>query len=388
MNADLTHAPSTAPIIPTAVVDLSLGEALGLLRAGGAQPVVPSPLAIDTLAALDPCPETRQALVTAGWLGDDAGATPTALGRSVLALLAAPARRTDIVLGTGSWWFTWSGLSGEQRDSPILAVTHPSDGRLSLSYPHPPRTAVDLLTTHLAVGRIVDPPQFDGELSDAAFVTWLGLLDDLLDTHLRATLDRTPVIRNGPTTDDVASVLAEGRSSAQLAWQVPVTRLVWPDLGLVVEHQDLEGGLAELARHGLLAPTEHGVHALSELGHTIVDALVPVARWAGITITTPAGQPGGRSLAVERIGVRRGIGITLVEQRPLKGGRTTVRTVGDVDLELLLATLGDVTAGGPPTPMPVTHPAAFCSGCGTKLHDSAQFCHACGRPVSRAGEAG
>jgi predicted amidophosphoribosyltransferase len=48
----------------------------------------------------------------------------------------------------------------------------------------------------------------------------------------------------------------------------------------------------------------------------------------------------------------------------------------------LLATLGDLTAGGSPAALPVTDHAAFCSGCGAKLHESAQFCHACGRPVA------
>jgi hypothetical protein len=388
VNGDLTLAPrpGTAPIIPVATVELSPGEALGLLRAGGAQPLAPSPLAIDTLTPLDLDVATRQALVEAGWLGDDTGATPTAIGRAVLALLAAPARRTDIVLGTGSWWFTWSGLAAEQRQSPILTVTHLNEGRFSLAYPLPPHSAADLLATHLRVGHITDPVRFDAELSDAAFVAWLGVLDDLLDAQLRATLDRTPVTRVGPATDDLLAVLAEGRSSAHLAWQVPVTRLLWPELELAVGRDLVERGLVELSRHGLLIAGDRDGHQISDVGHTIADALVPVARWAGITVATRPSQPVGPGLTIERIGVRRGMGVNLVEQRPLAGGRTAIRTAGDVDLELLLATLGDVTAGGSPAALPVTDHAAFCSGCGTKLHDSAQFCHACGWPVPGAVE--
>jgi len=381
VNADRHSFPDQGrpATVPATVVQIPTAELLGLLAAAGLQPAAPSPLAGLQVEPVDPGGDSRRILLDAGWLTGIDEPRLTGTGRSVLALLAEPRRRTDLVTGTAAWWFTRTGLAGDEQDGPVLSVAHTGDDdRLALSYPHPPGQAVDLLAKHLRIGYIASALPLAVELSDHAFATWLGVLDDRVEAHLRAALDRTPVTRLAFGVDDVLMALAEGRTSGHLAWQVPVTVMLWPDLDSGLNRNAVRDGLEELAQTGLVASTTRDSYELSEFGRPLVDGLVPIARWASF-IHTRREQPTG-ALTTERLAIRRGIGVTLVEHRPLTGGTTALRSVGDIDLESLIAELSSSTRSGAPAHTPPT-----CIACRAVLHDGAQFCHECGAPVDAGG---
>ena len=343
MNAEDSTAERVSPDatgVPTRV-RLSLAEGLGLARATGREPRVPSPLAIDGLQPADPGPELRADLARAGWLEGASGPIPSATGRIVLDALALPDRRIEIMLGSGTWWFRWAGLGSGATDTPLVAwSTDVDDDGGTVSFPHPPGQAIDLLGSHLRVGRIDAPITFDVELSRLAYLCWIGVLDDRLDVQLRAMLDRLPIVRDHFDVGHIGDALAEGRTSTHLAWQTPVTASLWPELSLATDDDTVRAGLTELAELGLIEPSVEGGFQLQGTARELVDRLIPVARWASVLDvrrhTDPERAPDG--LGVARLAVRRGLGAMVVEA--LHGAdRVSVRSIGDTDLELLLLDL-------------------------------------------------
>ncbi len=328
---------ASSPAAP-ARVELSLAEALGLVLAGGREPRVPSPLAVDGLQPVEADAELRTSLVRARWIEGEPAPIATPIGRAILDRLARPEHRTDILIGTGTWWFRWVGLGSGASDTPLVAwSTDLDDRRGAVSFPHPPTQPVDLLGAHLRVGRIDDPIALDVEFSRQAYMCWIGILDDYLDVQLRAMLDRLPVVRDHFDVDDIGDALAEGRTSAHLAWQTPVTAALWPELLLSSDDDDLRAGLDELAALRLIEPLAEGGYQPHGTAKELLDRLVPVARWASVTVARRADHPerGVEELGIARLGIRRGLGAMVVE-RLLDDGRVSMRSIGDTDLELLL----------------------------------------------------
>ncbi|MCP3935657.1 MAG: zinc ribbon domain-containing protein [Actinomycetia bacterium] len=359
----------------TTAVRMTRPELAGLLAAAGLQPgSLAFPLA-PGVAPIEPSPDSRRALVEAGWFERKETPALTDAGRTVLAILSDPVHRTDLVMGTASWWFTWKGLGGQERDGPVLAVSEaPGDDRLTLSFPHRPGHGVVLLAQHLRVGRIEAPVPLDVGLDDRAFTTWLGVLDDRVEARLTAALDRTPVTRTSIEADDVLAMLAEGRTSGHLGWQVPVSMMVWPDLGTHVGLDDVRSGFEQLVGCGLLVSQPDGRHELSEVAMALVDGLVPVVRWAGFSHTRR--EPATGTVTTERLVVRRGIGAMLVEQRALGGASVAVRSIDDLGLESLIGALDSTARSGVPAAS-----TPVCGQCRAVLHAEAGFCHRCGAPV-------
>ncbi len=326
------------PGVPTQV-HLSLAEGLGLVRAAGREPRVPSPFAIDGLQSADPGTELRADLARAGWLAGESGPIPSAAGRLVLDALALPDRRIEIMLGSSTWWFRWVGLASGAVDAPLVAWSadvDDGDGG-TVSFPHPPDQAIELLGSHLRVGRIDDPIVFDVEMSRRAHLCWIGVLDDCLDVQLRAMLDRLPVMRDHFDVGHIGDALAEGRTSTHLAWQTPVTAALWPELSLATDDDTIRAGLSELAELGLIEPFVDGGYQLWGAARELVDRLIPVARWASVLDVRRHADPDSGP-GVARLAVRRGLGAMVVEV--LHGAdRVSVRSIGDTDLELLLLEL-------------------------------------------------
>lgn len=372
------------------VVRLSMAEALGLVRAAGCRPTAPSPLAESDVKPVDPGPEARCALVDAGWLSGAHQPMVTTLGRNLIELLAAPPRRIDLVLGTGTWWYEWTGLGDGFADGVAMTVSHDVDGSsIQFSAPHPPRQPLDLVAAHLRVGHIADAVPLDAELSPTAATTWSGVLDHHLEAQLRSMLDRTPVSPRHFDANDIFDCLMEGRTSSHLAWQTSVDVLVWPDITVPVDLVGVEAGLAELAEQGLVRLDTEGSYELADPSREMIDGLVPVGRWARMTISDRRMESPGElsALTVERLAFRRGVR-SMVAERPTTGGEGVVlRSIGDADIEQLLLALishkADEVAQAPGSAGPRQASALrFCGWCGERLRPAAEFCSACGRAVA------
>ncbi|TVR22555.1 MAG: hypothetical protein EA389_13330, partial [Ilumatobacter sp.] len=205
-----------------------------------------------------------------------------------------------------------------------------------LSFPHAPGWPADLLGEHLRSGPLGPPVPFEHELSDHAYVVWLALLDHELETALRSALDRIPFSDSRVSPADVERLLAEGRTSGHLSWQVTVNHALWPDVDLGLSTESITQGLADLVEAGILLHDPDGGHRWSGTAAELVQRLVPVARWAAVALTS---RDLGGELSVARVAVRRGRGVLLLEDRRLGGDTVRLRSISDDDLELTLLRL-------------------------------------------------
>lgn len=346
-------APSaTPPPTPVRSVATRIAELRGLTRAAGLTSTVPSPLAgaehheDDPSTVSDPGPETRRALAEAGWLGGEEHPAPTPVGLAVLERLTTPRRRIDLVIGAETWWYRWTGLGAGGADDPLLAWSGtPDPERVLLSFPHRPGWPTDLLGDHLRSGPIGPPVPFEHELSDRAYAVWLALLDRDLERLLRSALDRTPTLDDLVSPTEVERLLAEGRTGGHLSWQVTINAALWPEIDLRPDTAAIAAGLAELIDTGILVQRADGAHRWGGAAAELVQRLVPVARWASVTI---ASQDPEHRLLTARFAIRRGHGVVLIEHRRAEGDGVHLRSIGDEDLELVLLRLaqGDALVGG------------------------------------------
>lgn len=373
LSAAAGAGPPPATTAPT--VQLPVAEALGLITSLGLHPTDPSPLAMVTVEPADPGPPTRRSLFDAGWLEHGESPRLTERGRRAVELLAAPHRRIDLLLGTGTWWFEWSGLTDGSATAPLLAVAPGSDpATLGLTIPSPPRLALDLLAAHLRVGRIERTVGFEADLSPAALTCWWGVLDDLTAARLQATLDRSTTPRDRFDADHVYDAVLEGRTVTHLAWQLAVAATARPDSLVHLEHDDVATALRELEVAGLVAADGDQMR-LTPIGREIAAGVSPVARWAGMTLLDRADTSESADLRIEQLAIRRGVTAMTAERRSQhRPGGTVLRTIDDADLEgLLLALLHGPAADRPTEPPPV-----FCNACGVRLRPTARFCQECG----------
>jgi hypothetical protein len=229
-----------------------------------------------------------------------------------------------------------------------------------------------MLQDHFTGPVLTSPVPFDQLLLPNAYVAFLGVLDHLLAGQLQSTLDRLPMVAVPFGAEDIWNQVVEGRTGANLAWQVTTTALLFPEFNVNIDQSELEIGFQALVDASLLFVDDEGGCLPSESLLAIAEGLIPVFRFGAARVDRLV-QPD--VVETTHVAIRAGLGTIMMEELDKRGLR--VRSVGAVELEDFILNFRfpeSPVSSGPPSPL-------FCSQCGTPLKPDSAFCVKCGHPV-------
>jgi hypothetical protein len=329
-------------------------------------------------------PACRTELVTAGMLQPDRPAL-TQLGHDVLSKLLRPQTRIGITAGTADWLATTvSVAAGDLTDHEALVSIGRDDEGWAIGWPQPAGELVGMLQDHFTGPALSSPMPFEHRLSANAYLALWGVLDHMLATQLQATLDRVPPLGFGIRADDIWSQLVEGRTSGNLAWQVTVTRVLFPELKLDLDQAEMEVGLKGLLEQGLLFLDDDGGYLPAESLLALVEGLVPVFRFGSARTDRFVERD---IIATTQVAIRAGLGAIILEE--MIGDVVLVRSVGSLELEDLILNFRFPEEAADPADASVSPEVGgtpFCAQCGTRARPDATFCVSCGARVATVGE--
>jgi hypothetical protein len=352
-------------------------ELVALVRAVGLEPGPLSPVA-DALAAGgaggDLSADVRAALLESGWLQAEPGG-PSHLGRIALTCLARPQTRIGVVIGSSTWVAsTISVAAGDlSTTEPMLSMGR-GEGEWFLMYPQPQTQLVTMLQDHFDLPLVPVAPAFEASLSAPEYAALMAVFDRRLSATLGAALDRGYDVDDAITPAEAVQLLAEGRTSSNLAWHAALTTLLQERVDLRHDETSLAAAFTGLERRGLVGRLEDGRFLPTGALLALVDQLVPLMRFAGVRVDH---QLDTATVETTQIVVRHGTGAILFEE-VLPNGHVLVRSVSSTELADLL--LGVRFRGGV---RPA--PASFCGRCGARLQVGDRFCATCGTPTANPG---
>jgi hypothetical protein len=222
---------------------------------------------------------------------------------------------------------------------------------------------------------------FEHKLPVKAYVALLAVFDHLLANQLQGTLDRLPVQAEPFGAQEVWHQVVEGRTGSNLAWQVTVTRVLFPELNLDLDQSDVDIGLDDLLRRGLLFADDDENFLPSEALLAVAEGLIPVFRFGAARVDRLV-KPD--VVETTHLAIRAGLGTIMLEEVADNG--VFLRSVGSMHLEDLILNFRFPEPTEPITSGPAASVSApgFCSQCGTALKPDAAFCVSCGHQVTGA----